>query len=245
MHEPLPGSETVRHDLQPVLNAAIAAIAAGVKHVRAYADWQDQPIDRTLAPALVRHETKVHLRETGQQVTEEEVIECADDAAQPPLTLAPVPFASVPLSNNGLLLEAGRYRVRILKSDQGALPPPGPSPRRREFYAQQQELPFYVTVSGNDQAVEVADAANAPQVNLVLHWTVDAEYRLTKINLALPKGGANTRASVEWEWDDVIWRPAPVIAATEQATVEAPADELDITLETETKTGTAQGGTDE
>jgi hypothetical protein len=120
------------------------------------------------------------------------------------------------------------------------LPPPGPSPRRRKFYAQQQELPFFPPLAAGADATP----PTAAKVNLVLHWTVDDEYRLTKINLALPRGGENTRASVEWEWDEVIWRPAPVFVQVAPA-AEAPADELDISLDQEAVTGTTRGGNEE
>ena len=242
MPEQLPSCDAAQAALQPVLSAATAAILAGVEHARAYHDWRDRSIDRSLAPALVRYETKLRLLDAGQQVSDEELVEAADDSSQPPLTIAPLPFEPIPLSNNGLLLETDLYRVRILKSDQGALPPPGPSPRRRKFYAQQQELPFFPPIA--DGAVAAPLTAVPAKVNLVLHWTVDADYRLTKINLALPKGGENTRASVEWEWDEVIWRPAPMFVSVAPA-AEAPADELDITLDRGADTGTAHGGNEE
>ena len=73
-----------------------------------YADWQDEGIDRQLAPAIVRHKVKLRLRKAGQHVEEEEeLIDGADDS-QPALTVAPVPFeAIVMLPNNGLRRTAG------------------------------------------------------------------------------------------------------------------------------------------
>ena len=241
MTDTLPSCEEICTAIRPVLDIAIAAIADGVDHVREYADWQDEGIDRQLAPAIVRHKVKLRLRKAGQHVEEEELIDGADDS-QPALTVAPVPFEAIMLPNNGLLLETAAYLVRILKSDLGMLPPPGPSRRRRQFYAQQPFLPFNPPVATPVTGGGSADAVFTLMTNLVLHWTVDDEYKLTKINLALPKGGGNTRASVEWHWDEVIWRPAPAFAPV--AAVEAPADELNITIDRATGTQ-ASGGSDE
>ena len=46
MTDTLPSCEEICTAIRPVLDIAIAAIADGVDHVREYADWQDEGIDR-------------------------------------------------------------------------------------------------------------------------------------------------------------------------------------------------------
>ena len=114
-----------------------------------------------------------------------------------------------------------RIRFRILKSDNGSLPAPGPSQKRQQFYAQQGTL--FPEDKNGDESKEL------PRANLVLHWVPDEEYNLSRVSLACPISGGITRASVRSEWDEVIWRRESNLRADTQA--EATADELEIRLD--------------
>ena len=190
----------------------VAGLLEGAKHARAYADWQDEPIDRTLSPAHVRKGAKRFLdrKDSSISATNEEV-----------------EFEPEYLPNLGLSVAVERIRFRILRSDNGSLPAPGPSKKRQQFYAQQGSL-FPVVKN---------EAKDLPRANLVLHWNTDDEYNLTRVSLACPTGGSVKSNSVKAEWDEVIWRRESNLNAGTQA--EAKADELDIHLDKpEEETGT-------
>jgi hypothetical protein len=230
----LPTFESASQALRPVLTQIIEALDTGVAHVRAYHDWRDTVLDRSLAPNLVRSMAKELLISAGRAVKEEEEPTAADadatDSARTGDASAVVPFTPRTLSNNGLIVETDDYVIRVLKSDMGALPPPGPSEARRHFYGQLQlRLPF---PSPDTDADDAEAAPPKPKVNLVVHWTVTDEYHLVKICLACPRGGENSRTSVETQFDEVIWRPQPMLVPVfAPVGVEAPGGELDIVLD--------------
>jgi len=118
-----PTFESALDTLGPVLLIIRRALEKGTAHVQSYSEWQDEPIDRSLAPSLVRHKAKAFLLEKKQEVTEEPG------------------FETEPLANNGLCLRANGFQIRILKSENGSIPPPGPSQARNRFYSQQMTLP--------------------------------------------------------------------------------------------------------
>lgn len=207
----LPTPRQIVEEYVPLLRTLVAALADGTRHARSYADWQDEPVDRTLAPALVRKQAKRYLisateSDPGTQVSDEQV-----------------EFEPEFASNLGIAVAQGGVHIKLLKSDNGSLPVPGPSRKRRLFYSQQGEL----FPSLGDES----DAECGPErANLVMHWIVDDEYNLVRVHLALPTAGGNTRASVESAWDEVIWRRGA--SRTESVgQIEAELDELEITLD--------------
>jgi hypothetical protein len=214
-----PTPQQVLEDYGGLLRTLVVALMEGTHHAQSYADWQDERVDRTLAPALVRKQAKRYLvrvsdPESGLEISDEEI-----------------EFETEFLSNLGVAVAQGGVRIKLLKSDNGNLPVPGPSKKRREFYAQQGEL--------FPAAREAADAARPQAIaNLVMHWVVNDEYNLIRVHLALPTAGGNTRASVESAWDEVIWRrEAPNARHSVQR--EAELEELDIHLDdAEEDTGT-------
>ena len=196
-----------------LLRFLVAALRDGTEHARSYADWQDEEIDRMLAPALVRKGAKRFLLSSG-------------DDSTPEVSDEEVEYDAEYLPNLGLSVTNEGDRIRILKSDNDSLPVPGPSQRRQAFYAQQRFL-FPVRTSESDLS---------SNVNLVLHWVADGEYNLERVYLACPKAGGETRRSVEAYWDEIIWRRGKIAASASQ--VEATAEDLDIFLQ-EGKSGTS------
>lgn len=211
-HTPQP--EEILKKYTPTLKLLVAALLEGAKHARAYADWMDESVDRTLSPAHVRKGAKRFLdkqQKDSVSVSDEEV-----------------EFEAEYLPNLGLSVAVDRIKFRILKSDNGSLPVPGPSRKRQQFYAQQGSL---------FPAIKGEDAKSLPRANLVLHWVPDDEYNLSRVSLAYPTAGKETRASVKSAWDEVIWRSGSKIASGTQT--EASTEELDIHLDKpEEETGT-------
>lgn len=189
-----PAFEVVRAKLQPLFDKIVEAIQDGTLHVPEYATSQAEEIDYALAPNLVRHKAKLYLIAQGQETREEE-----DGLA----------FEIEEVSNNGLCAKVPEFRIRILKSSEdGDVPLPGESEARRNFYNQDQAL---------------LDFAK-PVWNLIVHWTVDRQYSLTRLSVALPlKITKNEmgRPVVVCAFDEPFWtRPpqAKVIPITEPPT---------------------------
>lgn len=205
----LPSFREVQREIDQLLKLIVDSLKDGTRHAREYADWQDESIDRNLAPCLVRHRAKKYLAARQQEVKEEE-----ED----------VDFERESVPNNGLCLTTDGYQIRILKSDDGSLPPPGPSRVRQEFYGQ-----AWLFDSG------IFDHEEEPRVGLVVHWTVDADFELEKVFVALPIAGEISRDSVRSHWDERIWTRT-MLPSTSAVSVESP--DLDIHLD-EPATGTA------
>ena len=170
-----------------------------------------------LGPALVRKGAKRYL------LAKIKAVEVSDEEVE---------YETESLPNLGLAVAVNGVRIRILKSDSGSLPPPGPSIKRQQFYSQQGVL----------FGADGDSAAESLGVNLVLHWSTDDEYSLSRVYLACPKAGDTTRLSVEVHWDELIWRSENAFLAGDVRPsgeqVEAEADELDIYLDEE---GTGMG----
>ncbi len=169
----VPEPKAVLEDLSRLVPVIYDALESSLHYTREYFSERNQKVDPYLAPGLVRYNAKLYLRATGQS---------AEDY-----------FDLGTMANNGLLLTYGRYRIRILKSDDGDLPAPGPSKAKQAFYHQ---LPLIFS-SGKD---------DDDPINLVAVWDVTSDYRLREISLVCPKAGNTSRSSVEKHW---VWPLAP------------------------------------
>lgn len=197
-----PGAEETVLELKELLEIIETAVRFGCLKTQEFFHRENRgkPIDRALAPNLVRHFAKRSLLEARQQVIEDE------DQFDPQW-----------IANNGLYVVYGRYHIRILKADSGDIPPPGQSAARQSFY-QQAALRFQAE-DGQDQSQE--------PINLVLIWDVVAPYTLSALILACPLDGKTTRQSVELVWKVNI--PLRVVAALpQQENAPSDADDLDL-----------------
>src|SRR6266850_6889356 len=204
----IPAPEHVLHALTPGWPPLYTALEWATQQTRAYFDTEGTPINRHLAPSLVRYQAKRYQARLGHDAQE-------DDGEA---------YAFQRLPNNGLSLSYRSdllYALRILKALDGHLPVPGASKARQAFWHQQ--LIF-------DYAAPSA-AELRPSLNLLVLWETDAAYTLRRLSLVCPKVGALTRESVAAYWSTEIphpnvWRPTPA-AARPGAPVEGP-DDLDI-----------------
>ena len=180
----IPAPEHVLQTLAPVWPPIYTALEWATQQTRAYFDAEGTPIDRHLAPSLVRYQAKRYLARLGHAVQEEE-----GEA-----------YAFQTLPNNGLSLSYRGdllYALRILKALDGQLPAPGASRARQAFWHQQ--LIF-------DYAAPSA-AELRPSLNLLVLWETDAAYTLRRLSLVCPKVGALTRESVAVYWTIEIPHP--------------------------------------
>ncbi|HEX7125670.1 MAG TPA: hypothetical protein VF406_07795 [Thermodesulfobacteriota bacterium] len=185
----IPTAEDVLPTIDPLLRAIYAALEAGTQSARDFFDSLGQPIDPSLAPALVRYHAKLYLDSAGHQVS---VVE----------------FEREPLANNGLCLHTPAHSIRILKAALNGRPPvPGPSRARIAFYNQQPYLfPFMEE-----------ELARAP-LNLLVLWDVTPAYALRSLSLVCPKSGDTTRESVDWHWRVALDHPALAVPVSDAGT---------------------------
>ncbi len=201
-HIPTPDQVVSVH--RPLLRVIVEALRQGTIHAQAYADWMDEAHDRALAPALVRKAARRYFIGQGQAVEDEEL-----------------DYETEFLSNLGLSITAAGVQIRVLRSATGdQLPVPGQSQRRQDFYQQYGLFDHLVSVA-------FPDPATVP-VRLILHWSTDAEYNLSRVYLACPRAGGVTRDSVQAHWDWPIWRRHDVAV---DGQVQAEVSDLDIYLE--------------
>ena len=120
----IPAPAHVLQALAPVWPPLYTALEWATQQTRAYFDAEGVPIDRHLAPSLVRYQAKRSLARLGHDAQEEE-----GEA-----------YAFQTLPNNGLSLSYRGdllYVLRILKALEGQLPAPGASRARQAFWQQQ------------------------------------------------------------------------------------------------------------
>ena len=214
----LPTPQQIVDTYRPVLCRIVEALRRGTRHARWYFDYWDESLDPALAPALVRKEAKRRLIDT-----ETPAVDAEDEAANG--TAAPNGQAEF-LSNLGLAVLADGVKFRILRSDDGMIPVPGPSRARQAFYSQEAYFPGWHALVA--EAIGHVPVIPSPYTNCVLHWDTDDEYNLVRVYLALPLAGNTTRESVELLWNEIIWRrQAPGIDGTQ---VEAEIIDQDIYL---------------
>lgn len=166
--------ESAMRDLARVITTIYTALDSGIFKAREFFQKQEnedeKKVDRYLAPNIVRFHAVRYLRRAGQDAYD-------DNENEMNMSLIP---------NNGIHVNYGRYKIKILKSNKGDLPIPGHSLSRRNFYDQ----PFLRYVDNEDFL----------DIKLILLWNVDQSYTLGKLSLACPKSGELTRESVSHHW---------------------------------------------
>jgi hypothetical protein len=217
-----PTAQHVVNTYRPVLRWIVEALRKGTAHARWYFDFMDESIDKALAPALVRKGAKRELQATHPDAIAIDVTD-DEDALQQPAS-APSNGKAEFLSNIGLAVSAEGIRFRVLRSDDGVVPVPGPSKARQAFYSQEAYFPGWAALVA--EAMGSIPAIPSDVTNCVLHWDTDEEYNLIRVYLALPLAGKETRESVELLWNEIIWRRhAPEVDGTQ---VEAETIDQDI-----------------
>jgi hypothetical protein len=202
----IPAPAYVLHALAPLWPPLYTALEWATQQTQAFFDAEGAPVDRHLAPSLVRYQAKQYLARLGHDAREE-----AGEA-----------YAFQTLPNNGLSLSYRGdllYVLRILKALEGQLPAPGASRARQAFWHQQLLFDYDAPVG----------AELRPSLNLLVLWGTDAAYTLRRLSLVCPKVGALTRESVAAYWTVEIPHPAvaraPVTAAN--PSLDVPTDTRD------------------
>lgn len=201
----IPEADVVVKDLSHLWPHITAAMEHGTNKAREFHEREakDGKINPFLAPDLVRYHAKEHLEGVAEKVG----------------------FTLSFLSNNGLCISCGRYRLRILKADEGGTPPaPGSSAAKQQFYRQ---LSIKFTT---EEGAEVLEDV----VNILVLWEVTYPYNLMQLYVACPKNGDEKKAEVYWE------EPLPFVPKTIVEVEPVPQEEdLPLTLN-QPATGTGE-----
>jgi len=220
-----PSYEAVLAKLKLILLDRIQeAVAEGTLHVGEYKKlFAEATIDYALAPNLVRHKAKQYLTDLGQETKEEEE---ADRIA----------FKTEDVPNNGLCTKTPGFVVRILKSaEDGSVPPPGISVTRQNAYRQKQALLDFPEHRNGNEHVQ-------PTWTLIVHWTVDSDYNLLKVSIALPIDF--DKNEVECKFDEPFWvRPdqSKVTPISGAPAPPPPPSTLEVKIEEESDEQTGEG----
>lgn len=145
--------------LWPLLSEVYAYVEGGVQDSFLYFEQRSTHID----PWLFSHQVRRH------------VCDKLDE-----LMPSGVGFFRVPQPLSGVEIKYQRKTIKVFKADDGHIPAPGQSRRRREFYNK--------NLYGSD--VEVFDL-----ISWTVVWDVDVAYNLNRIQLICPKATTN------------IWKP--------------------------------------
>jgi hypothetical protein len=192
-------ADVVLEETFPAARLAHAAVEVGIQRTVRFFEKDDKPVDPYLAPALVRYYAMQHIDEKKYKVEG---------------------LTRKPLANNGLCVRYKSYEIRVLKSDEGDVPVPGPSRKRQDFY--QQRFPAWAEVAGEDEPDPLA---------LLILWDVTRKYVLRGLTLVCPKDGDITRDSVEIYWEKPIPlsvpTPRPAEPRPTEAVADFPADEVE------------------
>jgi hypothetical protein len=206
MHLPqIPSPEEALKQIAKIIPPIYDAMEAGTQGARAFFEREQAPIDPYHASSHVRWEAKRRLQGQGREV-------------------ADIDYKLGDLPMNGLRLTFEDCLIWILKSDNGKVPPPGPSGFKQAFYLQQiRQLvlpmaPFDNETQGTDDS--------RPLLSLVVLWEVTRDYRLEGLLLACPRAGDTTRASVQLYWGPVPI-PHPALSIEGESTAHD-VDDLDI-----------------
>jgi hypothetical protein len=206
-----PSPDEVLAELEPFIPVAYAALDAGCQSAatffREISPKRRRPkYDPDLHPHLVRffakrEFTRARIRARGTE--EDATIEIH------------------PLRLNGLRVDRGRYRLRVLKAHEGGLPPVGSSEARLQFY--QQRIAFGEDYSGNPNDIW----------NLVILWHLTRTFALDSLSLVCPRGGGVSSSDLYWQ----VPIPHPVTTVRARAVAAADDDDLGITYASTSKSG--------
>lgn len=168
---------------------------AAVLDAREYFEARKVPIDPHLFAHLVRFALKNWLNAQGH---------ASEDT---------VDYQVEHLALSGIRFVFDHWDVRVFKAVDAkrfdgtpflALPAPGRSQAKQDFYQQQLEL---FAPDGSARPV---------LLNMVIVWELTSGWNV-RLFLACPKDGGNSRTSVEMFWPDVVEIPHPTTAAVPSA----------------------------
>jgi hypothetical protein len=193
----VPEPEEVYGDLKDVIMMVGEVLEAAIAHAHEYFD--DQGVD----PEPFHFSSTVRFK--ACQLLKAQMY----DAAYEPETVP----------NNGISLKVDRYKLKVRKCIDGALPPPGPSQKNQDFYTQPVQMSLFPDPMDRDM--------QGPDRHVFLLWERDHSFHLSNLTLVYPRWGDEHSAAEHWRLS--IEHPA-VIQGRElaaQAEADDALDEID------------------
>ena len=176
--------------VKPLLIVIHQAFEEAVPKAKDFFELQEKSIDRYLFPNIVRYYLKELLQSAGFSIEMDEDEESL------------IEYQFQRLVNNGLSGTFNWFRFRILKTDHGELPVPGPSKPKQQYYNQQLPLHFGMPFDEYTKTVHP---------NLIILWEVDAHHDFLRLRLACPKTGGTTRGSVQGYFNEPVPHSAELV----------------------------------
>lgn len=188
MIQAAPARETILGRLEPLTALVVRALVKATRSSREFFH-AGRPFDPVLFATLVRYFTRLDL--------EAQRIHVSDDETPA--------FNAQSLPNIGLQITYDGFVLKILKSVDHLLPVPASGPKS-EFYHQQ--TMFVIDEKTGD--------ARCSELNLIYLWDCDKDHTLVEFQLACPKTGSDTRASVSAHWYEPLSIPAVAFATDDR-----------------------------
>lgn len=110
-------------------------------------------------------------------------------------------YSIIDLGTNSFCLVYQEFIIRIYKSPNGMIPPPGESKARLAFY-KANGLPSQIVLPG----IEIFTVPQpTTQAHLIAYYTLDASNKLASLKIAKPRYATSTY--VECDWDKEVENP--------------------------------------
>lgn len=179
----IPDQQQTQMELTPLIDALYEILPeAAAERVLPYFGIAGYSVNDELASHMLRHEIVHRLALKGVDVRCDD--ETEDEQESTELELKPLSYSGIEGTYKG-------WRFKLLRSRNGAVPPPGKSRRRALFYSQDEQLPL---PGFEDRIMSIAER-HRPNVTLL--WNADSEYGYFFIRVAIPKRPTSAYGTVE------------------------------------------------
>lgn len=197
----VPDSEDTAGQVNPLHILIVQALEYGELSAReAFAIWK-RKIERNLFNNLVRFHAVNFLREQEQ---------------------AFITYAQEKVNNNGIGVIFEGFHCKVLKASNERIPGSNLSQSRRLFLSQFIQPSLFTGMDAFEDAVRTV------KTNLVFLWDHDAQYRIDRLWLVMPKGVSRRQVLAYWQ----VLLPNPILSV-ESATSAQVEDAFEDTLEDE------------
>ena len=209
----LPPTKQVLCELFPLTTALYETLPdIAADRVVPYFSERLRAVDRGLATYMLRYEIKYKLNSNGIEAEfdsdfESEEVQCGVELGR--------------LSNSGIEGVFESWRFKLLRSRKGAVPPPGRSGRRKQYYSQ----PFVrqLPLSGFGSRIN-----SRLRPKIVILWDFDKSYKKVEIRIAVPREPQGEFGTVRCHLNVLV--PHPVILTSQHPITEnAPLAEPEVT----------------
>ena len=220
----IPSHEQASQELASTIGRLFSAFSVAIDEASDYCNLKVER-DRSFFSHHVRYLAKTELKNDSNDSFETQDADLEDTA------------------NSGICLVLPKYRVRVLRAaEDGQIPDPGSSTRRKKFLNQESEQ--YEFDWGADETTSKVDESSEP-THIVVLWEADSRDKFTGLWFICPNGTAEPHFKTWLPFpgnEDYGFGSAPY---TPVAPTSAPAADIGFTKKTDKKSESPQKtGTD-